>query len=79
MELIEEAGDSGIINAQDFSSEEMKALNNFFDTKIANKTDLVLATKEFSNLFNDRTINQKLRNRIIESFLYASDSVSFNS
>ena len=54
----------------------MKALNNFFDTKIANKTDLVLATKEFSNLFNDRTINQKLRNRIIESFLYASDSVS---
>jgi hypothetical protein len=65
-------------SSQEFTSEEYKAIENFFETKIACQTDINIATKAFASLLSDRSINIKLRNRLIESFLYASDSVRFN-
>ena len=73
-ELLED--NSILIGGIDFTPEEKKALNQFFESRIANKTDINEATRQFEHLLDDRQINEKFRNRIIESFLYASDSVS---
>jgi hypothetical protein len=62
--------------SDDFTKEEYKALDDFFETKIANQTDLKKASDEFASLISDRSIDIKLRNRLIEGFLYGSNSVS---
>ncbi len=54
----------------------LKALEEFFDNKIARNTDILESTKHLMDLISDRSIDLKLKNRIVESFLFASDSVS---
>ncbi len=66
------------MEAADFTTDEYKALDDFFEKRIAIQTDLDTAWRQFAELLSDRSINVILRNRIIESFLYASDSVSIH-
>jgi hypothetical protein len=63
--------------SNELSPREQNALSAFFESKIASQSVLDVATKSFKKLISDRSIHEKLRNRIIEGFLLASNSVRY--
>jgi hypothetical protein len=54
----------------------MKILHAFFHEKLVIKADLKDSLKVLSDLFVDLQLPPLLERRIIESFLYASETVS---
>ena len=59
-----------------FSTKERKALHDFFHNDLVIKVDLKESLKLLSNLFKDMKLPPLLERRIIESFLYANETVS---
>ena len=59
-----------------FKQNEMKILHSFFHDKLVIKADLKDSLKALSDLFKDLQLPPLLERRIIESFLYASETVS---
>ena len=55
---------------------EIKTLHTFFHEKLVLKADLKDSLKVLSDLFFDMKLPPLLERRIIESFLYASETVS---
>ena len=51
-------------------------LENFFHKQLVIKADLKDSLKVLSDLFNEMKLPPLLERRIIESFLYASETVS---
>lgn len=59
-----------------FSQNEMKILHNFFHSELVIKADLKDSLKVLSDLFKEMNLPPILERRIIESFLYANETVS---
>lgn len=59
-----------------FTKSELKMLQTFFKDKIMIKADMKDSLKVLSDLFKDLNLPPLLERRIIESFLYANDTVS---
>ena len=59
-----------------FSKNEMKILHNFFHNELVIKADLKDSLKVLSDLFKEMNLPPILERRIIESFLYANETVS---
>lgn len=62
-----------------FNPTEIKILKTFFHEKLVLKADLKDSLKVLSDLFIDMKLPPLLERRIIESFLYASETVSNKS
>ena len=59
-----------------FSKKEVQVLQAFFNEKLVIKADLKDSLKVLGELFKDFNLPQMLERRIIESFLYANETVS---
>ena len=59
-----------------FSKKEVQVLQAFFNEKLVIKADLKDSLKVLGELFKDLNLPQMLERRIIESFLYANETVS---
>ncbi|CDW80741.1 ubiquitin carboxyl-terminal hydrolase 11 [Stylonychia lemnae] len=59
----------------EFSEEEYQVLSRYFDQNILNNRDIKKSQQVLEQLFDLRDIHFKLRNRIIESFLYGSNEL----
>lgn len=54
----------------------MQVLQAFFNEKLVIKADLTDSLQVLAGLFKDLHLPQRLERRIIESFLYANETVS---
>ena len=59
-----------------FSKRELAELHKFFHEKLVIKADLKDSLKVLSDLFKEMKLPPLLERRVIESFLYASETVS---
>ena len=59
-----------------FSARELQLLQSFFNDSLVIKADLKDSLRVLSDLFKDMKLPQLLERRIIESFLYANETVS---
>ena len=59
-----------------FSKKEVQVLQAFFNNKLVIKADLKDSLKVLAELFQDLHLPKMLERRIIESFLYANETVS---
>lgn len=57
----------------EFTDAEYKILSRFFDHKILNQLEIKNAARSIEEIFGIPEIEPKLKNRLVESFLYASD------
>ena len=59
-----------------FNARELQLLQGFFNDSLVIKADLKDSLRVLSDLFKDMKLPQLLERRIIESFLYANETVS---